>query len=247
MSNNVIDIFITAYLRQYYTEQTIEYLTLRTTHPYRIFVINNGGNDEVINESIRQNVTFLSLNMSHNVGIHAAWNLSLAMAESDYFITSDNDIFVPNLDPDWLTQMIRFMDERPDYGAISMCPHIFIGAAGIDPKTAEDVVERNMCGAVMRLMRREAVLKAGGWERVIRTGRNHEEKTICGRLQEQGYKTGICSRIRAYHPFGKEHGGNWGYPADFTPQQQGHNPDLAEYVQSFDNIEAYDENTWLPL
>ncbi len=244
--NSAIDIFVTCYLRQYYTEQTITYLYERTKYPFRLFVINNGGNNDVCDELTKQNKLFLETRFSYNTGIHNAWNTALAMAESEYFITSDNDIFVPDLNPDWLTQMVKFMDERPDYGAISLCPHIFIGAAGIDPNDPEDVKERNMCGAVMRIMRTEAVRKAGGWEHVIRTGRNHEERTICGRLQEIGYKTGIATRIRAYHPFGAEHGGNWGYPAEFTPEMQGHNPAIKDYVVSFDNKEAYDNKTWLP-
>jgi GT2 family glycosyltransferase len=246
MSNERIDIFITSYLRQYYTEQTIEYLESRTKYPYRLFLINNGGNDAVSKIGSDTGKIFLSLNLSQNAGIHAAWNLALAMAESDYFITSDNDIYVPDLDPDWLTQMVKYMDERPEYAAISLSPHVFIGAAGIDPGTTEDVLERNMCGAVMRIMRREAVQKAGGWLHVIRTGRNHEERTICGKLQELGYKTGVATRVRAYHPFGKEHEGNWGYPKEFTPEMQGHNPGLEQYVQQFDNMNSYDQKTWMP-
>jgi GT2 family glycosyltransferase len=242
-----IDIFVTCYLRQFYTEKTINYLFERTKYPFRLFVIHNGGNDEVLEIANKQNRIFLTVNNSYNVGVHAAWNQALAMAESDYFITSDNDIFVPDLDPDWLTQLIKFMDERPDYGAISLCPHVFIGAAGIDPKDPEDVKERNMCGAVMRIMRRDAVWKAGGWEHVIRTGRNHEERTVCSRLQSVGYKIGICSRLRAYHPFGKDIPGSWGYPPEFTPEMQGHRPEIAEYVKSFDNPERFDQKTWLPL
>ena len=243
--NKPIDIFITCYLRQFYTQETMRYLEERTKADYKLFVIDNGGNDEVLDEAVKQNKVFLRIKMSSNIGIHGAWNTALALAESDYFITSDNDIYVPDLKPDWLSQMVKFMDERPDYGAISLSPHIFIGATGIDPNDPEDVKERNMCGAVMRIMRREAVIKAGGWEKVIRTGRNHEERTICSRLQTAGYKVGIASRIRAYHPFGGEEG-NWGYPKEFTPEMQGHNPELAEYIKSFDNIEAYDSNTWLP-
>lgn len=241
-----IDIFMTTYLRQAFTERTINYLEERTKHPYRLFIIDNGGNDEVIREAIKQNKVFLAVSASHNMGIHAAWNIALSMAESDYFITTDNDIYVPDLDPDWLTQLVKLIDERPDYGAISLCPHIFIGAAGIDPADPEDVKERNMCGAVMRIMRRDVVAKAGGWEHVIRTGRNHEESTVCSRLQTAGYKVGIASRLRAYHPFGKETGGNWGYPKEFTPEMQGHNKELDEYVQQFDNIHAYDSKTWMP-
>ena len=92
----------------------------------------------------------------------------------------------------------------------------------------------------------DAVRKAGGWEHSIRTGRNHEERTVCGRLQQIGYKTGIATRIRAYHPFGKETGGNWGYDKSFTPEMQKHNPDLEQYVLQFDNPDAYNNKTWLP-
>lgn len=256
-----IDIFITAYLRPKFLEQTIKYLVERTITPYRLFVINQGADPGVdfVASNLFGSKVFMTINLSKNVGIHAAWNIAAAMAESDYFITSDNDIYVPDLgrvpvdqpgmekDKDWLARMIFFMDSMPDYGAISMHPHIFIGAAGIDPKDPEDVKERNMCGAVMRIMRREAVEKAGGWEHKIEAKRNHEERTICSRLQTAGYKVGITSRIRAYHPFGKDTGGNWGYPAEITPEMQGHNPQLKDEVLRFDNPEAYDPKTWLPL
>lgn len=244
-----VDIFITAFKRPYYTIRTLQYLKERTSYPHRIFLIDNGGNEsEGIKSLVDHCVTFES-----NYGIHAAWNIALALAESEYFITSDNDIYVPELrgihknEPDWLSRLVGFMDERPDYGAISLHPHVFIGAAGIDPQDAEDVKDRNMCGAVMRLMRRDAVWKAGGWERKIEAGRNHEERTISSRLHDNGYKTGICSRIRAYHPFGKDVEDNlgWGYN-DITPEQQGHNPVLKDEVLRFDNPDAYDNNTWLP-
>lgn len=258
-----IDIFITAYLRSNLTTATINYLRERTTYPYRLFLIDNGGN-----EQLKKYVDYY-IGVSPNIGIHASWNLALSLAESEYFITSDNDIYVPDLsevgldedngkkywrklhspedgDPvvssDWLSKMVVLMDERPDYGAISLHPHIFIGAAGIDPQDPEDVKERNMCGAVMRIMRREAVEKAGGWEHKIEAGRNHEERTICSRLQTAGYKVGITSRIRAFHPFPP----NWGYPADFTPEMQKHNPELKDYVTQFGNMDAYDNKTWLP-
>lgn len=255
-----IDIFIGSYLRAQYTDKTIEYLLNRTNYPYRLFLIDQGGNQEIY-EKYKDKI-FLYIKLSQNIGVHAMWNLSLSLAESNYFITTDNDIFAPDLkdrilrkdnnykvtslQPDWLSRLVGFMDERPDYGAISLHPHIFIGAAGIDPNDLEDVKERNMCGAVLRILRREAVYKAGGWERKIEAGRNHEESTICSRLQTLGYKVGICSRIRAYHPFGKDVGGNWGYPKEFTPEQQKHNPALEQYVQQFDNMDAYDNDTWLP-
>lgn len=241
-----IDIFITTYLRDHFAKECVEYLAARTKTPYRLTIIDNGGNEWAETSPLVHRYIPLWKSVG-NSGVHWAWNTAVALAESEYFITSDPDLLVPDLElyepnSDWLARMIRFMDDRPDYGAISMMPHIFIGAAGIDPNDPEDVKERNMCGAVMRIMRTDMVRSVRGWDLVIEAGRNHEERTICSRLQAAGYKTGICSRIRAYHNFGK----NWGYPEEFTPEMQKHNPALKEEVLRFDNREAYDQNTWLP-
>jgi len=241
-----IDIFLTTYLRQAYTQKTIDYLYERTKYPYRLFVIDNGGNDEVLTEAQKQGKVFLWLKASMNMGIHASWNLALSLAESEFFITSDNDIYVPDLDPDWLSQLVGLMHDRPDFGAISLHPHVFIGINGEDPLDPEDVKISPMAGAVMRIMRTEVVRKVGGWEHRIEAGRNHEERTICSRLQDAGYKVGRTTRIRAYHPFGKNEGGNWGYPKEFTPEMQKHTPELESYVQQFDNPDAYDPKTFLP-
>ena len=238
----ICDIFITAYLREAFTKNTIDYLKKRTKYPYRLWLIDYGSNQDVWKYYSSKIKGFNLIKISENLGIHCAWNIAASLATEKYFITSDNDIYVPELDPDWLTQLVQFMDERPDYGAISLHPHVLIGAVGFDPKDPEDVKEVNMCGAVMRIMRTEAVRKAGGWDHVISEGRNHEESTICSRLQSAGYKTGRTTKVRAYHPFGD----NWGYPESFTPEMQKHRPELKEYVKSFDNMAAYDEKTWLP-
>ncbi len=238
MENKPIDIFILTYLRQDFVKKCIKYLVERTKTPYRLFIIDNGGNEELKDDP---NV-FLYVGLSQNTGVHAGWNVALSLAESPYFITLDPDLLAPDLSPDWLSQMVSLMDQNPNFGAISMHPHIFIGAAGIDVDDPEEVKERNMCGAVYRIMRTEMVRQAGGWEHKIEAGRNHEERTICSRLQTSGFKVGICSRIRAYHMFGD----NWGYPESFTPEMQKHNPELKEYVKSFDNIDAYDDKTWMP-
>jgi glycosyltransferase involved in cell wall biosynthesis len=249
----MIDIFITTYLRQDFAKECVKYIKERTTPgTYKITIIDNGGNEWAEEDpEIRYVPLWKSVG---NSGIHFAWNVAVSLAEGKYFITTDPDLLVPDLNGvtfpeselglhgDWLSRMVRYMDERPDYGAISMMPHIFIGAVGIDPKDPEDVLERNMCGAVFRIMDTDKIKSVRGWDLRIEAGRNHEERTICSRLQDAGYKTGICSRIRAYHNFGK----NWGYPEEFTPEMQKHNPALKDYVLSFDQRGGYDERTWLP-
>ena len=267
--NKPIDIFIATYLRQFYTEKTISYLKERTNYPYRLIVLDNGGNDEVLEKA--NDVMFLWVKMNHNTGIHCLWNVALSIAESEYFITSDNDIYVPDLrsyiemtkqsldlnPPEqkflslnisgqscWLERLVKFMDERPDYGAISLHPHIFIGRGMLDSNDPEDVKEESHCGAVMRIMRTEAVRKAQGWEHVIRSSRNHEEHTICGRLREAGYKVGICTRLRAFHAFGNEETDPWGYPKSMKPADHGHR-EIWPPVNVYGDMTKYNNNTWM--
>lgn len=234
-----VDIFLTTFQRQEFTKECVQYLYERTTTPFRLFIIDNGGN-EWAREDPR---VFLYVGLGSNIGIHGAWNIALSLAESRYFVTSDPDLLVPALDPDWLSQLVGLMDSRPDYAAISLCPHVFIGAAPLDPDDPEDVKERNMAGAVFRIMRTDVVRAVGGWEHKIEEGRNHEERFVCSRLQEAGYKVGITPRLRAYHLFGRS---NWGYPDWFTPERQKHRSELKDYVGQFDNREAYNNDTWLP-
>ena len=238
---NKIDIFITAYLRPLFTLNTIAYLKERTKYPYRLFVIDNGGNIVV-----KEKADYY-IGMSKNLGIHAAWNIASQLAESEYFITSDNDIYVPDLsiepEGDWLTKLVGFMDIYRDFGAISLHPHVIIGNVSEDPNDPEDVKEVDHVGAVMRIMRTQLIRDIGGWEHVIRPQRNGEEKWISSKIREAGYKVGRTTRIRAYHPFGD----NWGYPKEVTPEMLGHNPDLKDYVKQFDNPSAYDPKTFLPL
>lgn len=216
-----LDIFITAFKRPHMTMETIKYLKERTKYPFRLFMIHNGENEEALIKYADD--FFLVIDPSYNVGIHPAWNIALALAESDYFITTDNDILVPDLEPDWLTQLVELMDSRPDYGAIALQPHKFIGLEPSVYPSDGEVISTPMVGACMRLMRRDAVWKAGGWEKWVRQSRNHEESTICGRLNAAGYKFGYASKMKAFHMFGDEvTTDSWGYPKEMKPEDHGH-------------------------
>lgn len=240
-----IDIVITAFKRPQMTMETIRYIKERTKYPYRLFLIDNGGNEEAKIEYV--NDFFLIIDPNYNVGIHCAWNMALAITASKYFITCDNDILPPDIEPDWLTQLVGLMDKRPDYGAIALQPHKFIG---LEPSVYPDdgeIISTPMTGAVLRLLRRDAVWKSGGWEKFVRSSRNHEESTICSRLQAAGYKFGYTSKMKAFHMFGTEGESDpWGYDKDATPESHGHRP-IWPLPWVFGNREEYDPKTFEKL
>ena len=66
-----IDVFIATYQRQELTRNTLKYLKERTTYPYRLFLLDNGGNEE-FKDQVDYYVGF-----SKNMGIHALWNVAL--------------------------------------------------------------------------------------------------------------------------------------------------------------------------
>lgn len=218
---NPIDIFITCWNRSEFTKRTVDYLWERTKYPFRIIVINNNSDDgtaEYLKEAVASGKVFHVVHHDKNIGIHQAWNTALGLADGEYFITTDNDIYVPDLSEDWLSQLVFLMNNNIEYGAIACQPHAYIGMSDPTPDPS-GVAEVSHCGAVMRIMRRKAVAEAGGWEKFYNAKRNHEELTVCSRLRTAGYKVGYASYIRCYHDWGDDN--NWGYK-EVHPTEHGH-------------------------
>ena len=204
---------MTRFNRAEITLKSIEYLIERTRYPYRLFLIDNGSDLELDHGYFLEEIKF-----KDNYGIHAAWNTALALAESEYFITADNDLYVPDLEPCWLTQMVKLMDNNKDYAAIAAQPHEYLGAS-TPTDCHSGVCKVSHCGAVVRLMRTDAVRKTGGWDHRLDAKRNHEEKTICGKLRTNGWEVGYAEKIKCYHDFGDDD--NWGYK-EIHPHKHGH-------------------------
>ena len=69
-------------------------------------------------------------------------------------------------------------------------------------------------------MRTDLVKAIGGWEG--KPGRGTEERYICGKLREAGFKTGFATHIPTLHLFGLKDTDRWGYPSEWKPEETGH-------------------------
>lgn len=248
----VVDIWMVAFQRKDLTENAINYLYTRTDYPYRLFVIDNASTDgtfEMLQKMERDGRVFLTVRFSRNVGIHMAHNLGLSLVDSDYCISTDNDIYVPDLrERDgkcWLTQLVETMDDpkNRNYSAIACKPHVFVGAKALE-NAENNVFDVPMCGAVMRMMRTDVIKRVGGWDRRFDANRNHEEKTICSRIQSIHGKVGYISNIICYHDFGEDN--NWGYK-DIHPHKHGHRIPGEEIWPPPKNLQIKDQldpKTW---
>ena len=222
----VCDIVMTTWQRKDLTEKTLSFLHNRTKYPYRLFVVDNHSTDgtlEVLERFKKLGIVFLYVSLDRNVGIHMVKNIGLSLVESELYVDTDNDVYVPEVQPDWLSRQIDVMERNPEFGAVAIMPHVFLGRS--DPEISEadkikGVVEVGHCGGVWRIMRTKAVRDTGGWARTFNAKRNNEELHICSRLQTLGFKTGYNSTLRAYHEFGMDN--NWGYGEDMHPHDHGH-------------------------
>ena len=208
----MIDILLTSYERKDFTEQVLGYLKKRTKTPFRLIIIDNGsktpGTQKMLLEQKRENDILILLDK--NYGLEISHNIGLRYVESDYFVTIDNDILVPQLEPDWLSQLSKALDNNLTYAALSLRAQILVGVPPIfkDKKYGE-VVESNVVGGHARIMRTQAVRDVGGWtNQFVNDGRGNEEHDICGKLRANNWQVGYLN-IWCHHLFGIDE--NWGY------------------------------------
>ncbi len=235
------DILITSYYRLDATQKTIEYVMSRTTPgTFRLIIVDNGSSKEQqdwLRENIKSPHVLVLLN--HNRGLQEAKNIGLHFVESQRYVDTDNDILVPALRPDWLTQLNGLMDGHPSFAAISLRPQILVGVGPIF-NSPELVIENNVAGGSMRLMKTDVVRLVKGWENRFENRR--EEWEISGRLKKEGWSVGYARDLFCYHIFGQKREGllRWGYEDGID---HFHKTDTTVY---HDDMFPHDEETCVP-
>lgn len=216
------------------TELVIKTLSHNTHRDnYRLVVIDNDSE-----MSTKQMLVRLQDNgyidelciLDKNIGLEGAREYALKnCTQSNYFVCLDNDCLAPKpIDGyDWLDQMMELMQKYEDYAAISMRTQVMIGTGNIfeeADKNEDDIIDFPHPGGSFRIMDTRAVELVLGWSEA-RPGRGMEERLICGKLREAGFKTAFAVKIRCLHLFGTR-GDNptdrWGYDKDLKPEDTGH-------------------------
>lgn len=227
----MIDILLVTWERPEITEKVIRTINRNTDKgTYRLVVLDNGSKSEgmadmlsgLLEEELIDNLFFGAMNR----GLEPARNQLLSMSETEYIVTTDSDCLpMPkDKDGDWLSKLKKLLDDNPEYAAISCRTQVMIGTGNIyEEHEDEDIVEFGHPGGSLRIMRSEAVRETGGWRDEV-SGRGTEERYICGKLHEAGFKTGFAVKVNCYHMFGdrSRNTDRWGYPADWLPSDTGH-------------------------
>jgi GT2 family glycosyltransferase len=137
--------------------------------------------------------------------------------KNPYYIVSDNDVYPPKLNPDWLQQMIALMDLHTDIAFLT--PQLPPQSLQMPYQTESDVVYSKAVGNTFKIIRKSAY-PIDAYEQAI--GKYGDDGLVCEKVIEKGWKVAFCRNIFCYHAGQTT---NWGYKTEeiaLDPRKQGY-------------------------
>lgn len=250
MRNEPVDLHLVSWNRPKMTELVIKTIHRNTKRDnFRLVVLDNASDESTVDmlENFHENGLIDEfIPLKTNLGLEAARNLLLNEATyGKYFICVDNDCLPPPMRDgyDWLERLVELMEKYEEYAAISLRTQVMIGTGNpFEGHEDEELLDFPHPGGSYRLMRTGDVLGVGGWSRA-QPGRGAEERYICGKLREVGYKTAFAVQIQCLHLFGLKDTDRWGYPKDWAPEQTGHSDISHPALEQGDDLEEVKKYT----
>jgi len=117
-----IDIILITCNRLEITKQTITDFYERLKTPFNLIVVDDmsiDGTAEYLKEE-KEKGRIKVLESLNNSNICQAYNKGFEFVESDFFITAQDDITPPDLEPDVIQQLIDLMIKYPNHGGIGL-------------------------------------------------------------------------------------------------------------------------------
>lgn len=160
-----------------------------------------------------------------------------AMVTKDerYYCVTDNDVYPPKLDPDWLSSMLQIMDRHPNIALLTpqLPPQWLQTPYGSDA----DVIYAKAVGNTFKICRTEA-LKQVVCEVPQSLGSYGDDGLISRLLEKNGWKIAFCRDIWCYHAGQCK---NWGYRLEEVAKD----PRKVGYGEPF-VYEFEDEQKYIP-
>jgi hypothetical protein len=175
-------------------KKTIGHIRERTRFPYRFLIVDNNSTDGTKFWLLEQQKQFPDIFkkvmcLDKKILIADAKDMALEFVESNGLIELEDCFLCPDLDPDWLVQLIDLMKRYAGFATIALRPQVIFTIPPIFAANRE-VVECNLVRGSFKLMRTERVRKVGGF------GGSLDKK-----LMQLGYKTGYAKNIFCHRMF----------------------------------------------
>lgn len=235
------EIHLVSWLRPEITELAIRTIARNTkSGNYTLKVVDNGSSSQQrqMLKGLRKEGLIDELELWEvNLGLEIARNHMLSKCQSKYFICADNDCLPYRMVDgiDWLERLVDLMDKYEDYAAISCRTQVMVGTGNIFEDESKEITDFPHPGGSLRIMVTGTTQVVGGWEG--KPGRGAEERDICGKLREVGFKTGFATHIKTLHLFGLRDTDRWGYPIEWRPEQTGHSDISHPALENGDDLE----------
>jgi hypothetical protein len=188
------DVVVLTHDRLEHLVATVDALEARTSHPFRITIVDNASGPELRNWLAEHAGRFHRVILRPSNEHVPAFQHGIDATTSDPYVVTDPDIVVPEIEPCWLTRLHDLMDRHPDFGLIGAGldqanrPEV-LGPERIDPAAVVDgeLVEAGV-GTVMQMIRRDALV----------TPYRSDWRT-CTDVQRAGWRVGWAADVRAVH------------------------------------------------
>ena len=161
----------------------------RLKTPYRLIVIDNNSKDGTA-EYLQglKDIVLIHNGDGQERGLCDAYTQGLDYVDSELFITTQDDLLIPDLEPDVLTQLIDLFERNPDYGAVCL------RTADMKrrPYLGEELIWKiNACPGVFRIQRKSDMMKLGGFG----IARRWEDSMMVRLMRRLGKKSAIASNL----------------------------------------------------
>jgi len=116
-----MEILILTYNRKDFLKRTIDALHERTRTPFKILVVDNSSTDgtkEYLEGEVGKKISEMMI--TPPCSICKAYSDGIKqMVTDEVFVMMQDDVIVPDLEPDWQTQLRKLFDDNPDHGSIA--------------------------------------------------------------------------------------------------------------------------------
>lgn len=237
-----INIYMTSFFRIDMTVKAVRMLHERT-YPgtFKLHIFDNGSDkstrDELVKLLDTGKIESLHLD-SRNTGCLYNKGIFHMMTESadKYYCVTDNDVYPPELNPDWLSQMIAIMDSHHDLGLLApqLPPQCLQEPYQVD----KDIIRCMGVGNTLKLVRTEAFPIKSYTQRL---GAYGDDGEISKMMRKEGWIVAFCKNIFCFHAGQCT---NWGYTSeqiDMDPRKIGYGTPFSYELKNIETYEPIDK------